>query len=452
MNMSPQLQQFLSLDAPAMLTATLAAIACGLLGNFLVLRRLSLMGDAISHAVLPGLVAAFLLTGSRATLPMFIGAAIVGVLTAVLVELIHRLGRMEAGAAMGVVFSILFAAGVVMLEQAAARQVDLDPDCVLHGQLERVFWFAPGTWGELLTWHSLTQLPRELWTVAAVAGCALTFIVVFYKELKITAFDPALATALGFSSTTMHFAFMVLVAAAVVASFEAVGSIVVIAMLVCPAATARLLTDRLRTQIVLSAIIAALTGVVGYVSGALAPQWLGWKHSVNVAGMMATLGGVWLVLAALAAPRHGIIARALRRTRLTIDVLREDLLAMLYRAEELRPGGAVTLSQSQVRNVLGGSTALSRAVRRATRSGEIELDDRGVRLRQPGRDRARSIVRAHRLWETFLVRELGLRPDHVHRTAMELEHVTDPAIQSDLAAHHPGDRDPHNRPIPGETP
>lgn len=446
--MSPQLQQFLSLDAPAMLTATLAAVACGLLGNFLVLRRLSLMGDAISHAVLPGLVAAFLLTNSRATLPMFIGAAIAGVLTAVLVELVRKLGRMETGAAMGVVFSILFAAGVVMLEQAAARQVDLDPDCVLHGQLERVFWFAPATWSELLTWHSLTQMPRELWTVGSVAVFSLLFIIVFYKELKITAFDPALATALGFSATGMHFAFMVLVAAAVVASFEAVGSIVVIAMLVCPAATARLLTDRLRTQIALSAIIGALTGIVGYIAGALAPQWLGWNHSLNVAGTMATLGGLLLVLAAFAGPRHGIIARSVRRARLAIDVLREDLLAMLYRAEELRPGGAVTLSQAQVRNVLGRSLALSRAVRGATRSGEIELNDAGVQLLDSGRARARSIVRAHRLWETYLVRELGLRPDHVHRTAMDLEHVSDAAIQSGLAAEHPADRDPHNRPIP----
>ncbi len=132
------LADFIMIDLPPLTTAVLAAVTCGLLGNFLVLRRMSLMGDAISHAVLPGLVAAFLISGSRQSGPMFIGAAAAGIVTALLVELTRKLGRVESGAAMGVVFTILFAAGVLLLEQAGARGVDLDAGCVFNGQLEIV--------------------------------------------------------------------------------------------------------------------------------------------------------------------------------------------------------------------------------------------------------------------------------------------------------------------------
>ena len=192
--MSPSLHTFVSTDLPPLLTATLAAISCALLGNFLVLRRQSLMGDAISHAVLPGLVAAFLIAGTRSTWPMFIGAAAAGVATVVLVELVRRLGRVEPGAAMGVVFSIMFALGVVLLEQAAARHVDLDADCVLYGQLETIFWFPPGTWSEFLSMSTLAQVPRQPATLAAVTVLTVLLVTLLFKELRLAAFDPDLAT------------------------------------------------------------------------------------------------------------------------------------------------------------------------------------------------------------------------------------------------------------------
>jgi len=132
----------LARDLFPLAAGVLAALGCGLLGNFLVLRRLSLMGDAISHSVLPGLVIAFLVTSSRGSLAMFIGATVAGLATVVLVEAVKRLGRVESGAAMGVVFSVLFALGVLLIEVASARGVDLDADCVLHGQLETLVWFS----------------------------------------------------------------------------------------------------------------------------------------------------------------------------------------------------------------------------------------------------------------------------------------------------------------------
>ena len=153
----------IGLDLFPLLAGTLAAVTCGLLGNFLVLRRLSLMGDAISHSVLPGLVVAFLITSTRSPLVMLLGAALAGVATVVLVEMVKKLGRVEPGAAMGVVFSVLFALGVLLIEQAAARHVDLDADCVLHGQLETLIWYdAPASLAGLFQWSTLAATPRQV--------------------------------------------------------------------------------------------------------------------------------------------------------------------------------------------------------------------------------------------------------------------------------------------------
>lgn len=284
----------IGLDLFPLTAACLAAVTCALVGNFLVLRRLSLMGDAISHSVLPGLVIAFLIAGTRSPGAMFIGAACAGVATAVLVELVKRFGRVEPGAAMGVVFSVLFALGVLLLETGAARQVDLDADCVLHGQLETLAWYdAPRTVSELWSVRTLEATPRPVATLAIALVITVGLIVGLYKELRLSAFDPGLSTSLGFSAGLLHQVLMVFVAVATVASFEAVGSILVIGMLVVPAATARLLTDRLRTQIVLSVILALASAVIGYVAASAVPGWFG-KDAVNAAGMMVVVGGAGL--------------------------------------------------------------------------------------------------------------------------------------------------------------
>ncbi len=284
MLLSEQTLEYISLDLPALLTAIFCGLSCAILGNFLVLRRLSLMGDSISHAVLPGIVLGFLLTSSRSNLVVFVGAALAGVLCAVLVQLVKQLGRVEASAAMGVVFSIFFACGVLLMEQAAARSVDLDADCLLYGQLETIFWYAPKDLESLLSLNSLGLLPAQLISSFIVLVSCLAFVIIFYKELTISSFDPELSSALGFNSKILHYALMVLVAAAVVASFEAVGSILVISSLVCPAATARLFTDRLRTQIALSALFIVGANLLGYYLGAFAPPHLGYAFSLNIAG------------------------------------------------------------------------------------------------------------------------------------------------------------------------
>jgi manganese/zinc/iron transport system permease protein len=427
----------IGLDLFPMLAATLAAVGCGLLGNFLVLRRLSLMGDAISHSVLPGLVIAFLVTTSRSPLAMFIGAAAAGVATVVLVELVKKLGRVEPGAAMGVVFSVLFALGVLLIERAAVRHVDLDADCVLHGQLETLVWYgAPETWAGLLEWSTFEHVPRQVTTLGIMVALAVGFIALFFKELRIAAFDPALATTQGFSAGVMHYLLMIFVAGATVASFEAVGSILVIAMLICPAATARVLTDRLLPQIVWSGLIALFCGVGGYAAATFVPAFFE-KDAVNAAGAMAMTSGVVLAAAIVASPRHGVIAKRLRRRRLARRVAEEDLLVNLYRRLE---AGDERVSVAAARRFLGGRP-LGPALAAAMRSRRVERAGDALRLTERGRSDAAEVLRRHRLWEQYLVDEAGFQPDHVHPTAARLEH---------LPGSPPGgaDVDPHGRPIP----
>ena len=437
--MSPGLHTFLTLDLPAILTAGFAAISCALLGNFLLLRRQSLMGDAISHSVLPGIVGAFLLTGTRDPLVMFAGAAIAGVISAALVELVRRAARLDPGAAMGVVFPVLFALGVLMLERGGARRVDLDADCVLYGELSRIIW-SPQRGVDLFSSAALHALPRELFSAAAVATIVAAFVALLFKELRLASFDTALASSLGFHATGINLIMMVLTAAAVVVSFEAVGSILVIAMLICPPATARLLTDRLSRQIWLSVLVATLTVVGGYIASIFVPALWGSSQALSASGMIATVSGLLLFAAILGSPKGGVIVSRTRQLSLAIQVAQEDILAGLYRQEET-PGRQITFPRP---NAFVSYLAL----RGLRRSGQLNRG-RSPTLTSSGRVHAATVLRSHRLWESFLVREAGLRPDHVHEPAMVLEHLTHDGQR--LAPPSPTPTDPHDRPIPDES-
>jgi len=296
---------FLTQDVPVLLAAMLASAACGLIGCFLVLRRMSLMGDAISHAVLPGIIAAFLLTKSLGTIPVLIGAAFIGVITAALSELIRRLGRVEPGASMGVVFTVLFALGVIMLariEHTTAQGVHLDADCVLYGTMENVLWIdPPDSFSKMTDAASWRFFPPQIITLLVVLLLDLVFVIALFKELRITAFDPGLAAAQGISPGLMHYLLMTFVAITTVASFEAVGSILVVAMLIVPGVAAHLLTDRLSVMLWLSVIIGVAASATGY--GAAAAL------DLNAAGMIGVMLGVLLTIIAVFAPRHGWLAR-----------------------------------------------------------------------------------------------------------------------------------------------
>lgn len=294
--------EFVPLSLPPMVIGTCAAMACALPGNFLLLRRQALIGDAISHVVLPGIVVAFILTGVISTWPMMIGAAGAALIAVLLIEAIRRLGRIEPGAAMGVVFTTMFAGGVLLLEQSDTSSVHLDVEHALYGNLESLIWLDATGWSSLFDLQALAGLPPELTRMAAVLGLTSLFTGIFWRALKISTFDEGFAQAVGIKTTPLGLALVVVAAVAAVAAFDAVGSIIVIAMFICPPAAARMMTNRLERQVAWSLVFAALSAIAGYVLAGYGPLWLGLSDAVSAAGMIATISGVILALAALFGP------------------------------------------------------------------------------------------------------------------------------------------------------
>lgn len=302
---------FVQLSLTPIAIAILAAIACALPGNFLLLRRQALIGDAISHVALPGIVVAFLVTGTIAAWPMMIGAAGAAVVAVALIEAIKRLGRVEPGAAMGVVFTALFAAGVLLLEQSDTSAVHIDVEHALYGNLESLIWFDAVGWASLLDPAALATLPPQLPRLAVVLAAIILFLIAFWKELAISTFDPDFAQVIGIRTGAVGFALVVAAAVGAVAAFDAVGSIIVIAMFVCPPATARLMTNRLGHQIAWSVLFATTSAVAGYVFAGYGPGWFGSPDAVSAAGMIATVAGTQLAVACLAAPHRRRIGQAI---------------------------------------------------------------------------------------------------------------------------------------------
>jgi manganese/zinc/iron transport system permease protein len=411
------------------LVGALTNMACALVGCYLVLRRMSLMGDAIAHAVLPGLVIAFVFSRSMGILPLFIGAAAVGLLTTFLTQTLHQYGRVPTDASMGVVFTSLFALGVVLLKRYVTG-VHFDVACVYEGSLSNAALdtFYLGGW----------ELPKQLRTVLPVAVVNLVIIVLLWKELKISSFDPALSTSMGFSATLMHYLLMAMAAVTTVASFEAVGSILVVATLIVPAATAQLLSHRLGRMILLACVFATLSAVLGYV---FAARW-----NAAPAGAMAVVAGGMYAVTVLFAPHNGILSAMIRNLQTALRIFREDLLLMLYRVEEidatkrLRPAEAVA--------AVGGGMLARTALSMLRHRGRVEIRDGRLHMTDDGRWRAARLVRGHRLWEAYLVKHLGLPLDHVHAPADRVEHFIHQPLRDELEKAVDTAKDPHGREIP----
>ncbi len=302
--------EFVQFSLTPILIGVFAAIACALPGNFLILRRQALIGDAISHVVLPGIVVAFLITGVVAAVPMMLGAAGAAIVAVILIEAVKRLGNIEPGAAMGVVFTTMFAAGVLILEQTDTSRVHLDVEHALMGNLESLIWLRAEGWHSLFDPVALAALPEELIRIAVVCAFVVLLTLVFWRWLKIATFDEGFAQALGIPAAAVGFGLVVTAAIAAVAAFDAVGSIIVIAMFICPPAAARLMTNRLGHQIWWSVAFATLSAILGYVFAGYGPLWFGATHAVSAAGMIATVSGAILGLACLYGPHRSRVGVA----------------------------------------------------------------------------------------------------------------------------------------------
>lgn len=285
------------------LIASLVAVACAIPGVFLVLRRMAMMSDAISHTVLLGIVIAFFITKSINSPLLLIGAALMGVITVSLVELLNRTKLVREDAAIGLVFPAIFSIAVILISRFAG-DVHLDTDAVLLGELA----FAPFN---RLRLFGLDVGPEALYTTGSILIINLLFVILFYKELKLATFDPALAAALGFAPAAIHYALMTLVSLTAVGSFDAVGSVLVVAFMIAPPASAYLLTDRLPRMLVYSALIGIFSAVGGY--------WLAHWMDASIAGSMATMTGVSFLTVYMLAPERGLLAQVRRRQSQRIE-------------------------------------------------------------------------------------------------------------------------------------
>lgn len=291
------MSEFLQLDLPPLLAAVLAGGTCGLLGSFLVLRRESLLGDALAHAVLPGIVVGFALSGLRSGPAMLLGALGAALLATFLIGQVRRAARLDPGVATGLVFTGFFATGLVLLEVTGARSAELDVDCVLFGQLETLVWLEASGLASLRDPAALAGLPRQLGLLAAVCAASLAFVLLCWRPLRLVCFDRDFALSLGLRVTRWETALNLFVAAAAVAAFESVGSILVVAMLVCPAVALRLLTDRYAAQVFGGGLLGAGLGALGVLLAGPLPAALGAGFALNAAGVIGVLGGLTIVAA-----------------------------------------------------------------------------------------------------------------------------------------------------------
>lgn len=418
-----------TLDSWTLAVAGVCAVACSLVGVYLVLRKQSMLGDAISHAVLPGLALAFLVTGSRSVVPMLIGAAIAGLLTVLISQAISRVGKVTEDASTGIVFTAFFAAGVLLMSSGAARNVDLDPNCVLYGNIELVTLDTV----KVPIGDSQIVVPRTFPALLGALAVVLAGVVLFYKELKITSFDSALATSMGIATGAVSVGLLAGVAGLTVVSFEAVGSILVVAMLIAPGATALLLTHRLGVALVLAAGLALLATFLGYV--------LAVAMNTSIAGMIATMTGVLFAVAVVLSPRDGVIAQAQRRLRLQVRIRSEDVLGSLYRLHE------GTEAKKDVAAICRGGIGWLAQIR-LRHWGLTRQSPEGLVLTEKGLRVAQHLVRSHRLWETYLNQKLGLPADHVHDPSERMEHYLSEGMQDEIQREIDAAIDPQGKVIP----
>jgi manganese/zinc/iron transport system permease protein len=280
------------------LTAGLTATACCLLGPFLVLRRVALMGDAVSHAVLPGIVAAFLIFQTRAPLYVVIGAAVFAVLCVLAIEALQATGLVASDAAIGLVFPALFALGVLGIHRYA-DDIHLDLDSTIYGEIA----FTPFRIMEV----GGVELIRSVVVMGLVVAVNLLLVTLLWKELKVTSFDPEFARSIRIPPRLLSRLLLIAVAVTAVTAFEAVGAILVVTLLIVPAAAAYLLTDRLVAMVAISVAIGWVSAVAGY-NGAMAVD-------ASIAGAMGLCAALVFAVALFASPRYGLVARGVRRGR-----------------------------------------------------------------------------------------------------------------------------------------
>lgn len=356
--------------------AALTAAACAVPGVFLVLRRMAMMSDAISHSILLGIVIGFFVVDSTTSPLLILFAAAVGLLTVVLVEWLHGTGLVREDAAIGITFPLLFSLGVILISKYAGN-VHLDLDAVLLGELA----FAPFDRLQIGGWD---LGPKGMWVMGTILIVNLALVIAFFKELKLATFDPALAASLGFAPALVHYGLMSVVSVTAVGAFDAVGSILVVALMIGPPAAAYLLTDDLRRMVGLSVLIGVLASILGY--------WLAHWLDASIAGAMATTIGIVFLGVLLFAPARGLVAQVRRRERQKIEFAQTMLAIHVLNHE----GTADALSENRVagleEHLHWDPRFTARIVELARRHGLVTEANGVLSVTDAGRQRAQAAM------------------------------------------------------------
>lgn len=410
-----------------LLGATLLGIAGGTLGCFALLRRQSLLGDALAHAALPGVCIAYLITEAKQPGPLFFGALATGFLGAMVIVGIARGSRIKEDAAIGLVLSVFFGAGILLLTRIQklpfGNQSGLDK--YLFGQ-------------------AATLMERDVQWMALLAVLTLALTFALFKEFKLITFDRGFAGSLGLPTRRLEALLTLLLVVVVVVGLQTVGVVLIVATLITPAAAARQWTERLSVMLLLAAAIGGGSGATGALISASAPR-------LPTGPVIVLCASAVLVVSLCFAPSRGLLWAAIRERQVARRIRRENLLRDLYLWGERDDGDWMrTVPLSYVMGMRGQTgRQVARSARRLAQSGAVALDVDGLRLTPLGLTEAARVVRKHRLWELYLTRRLELASDHVHRDADTMEHaLSDEAVE--LLEEKLGfpTTDPHGRPIP----
>jgi ABC-type Mn2+/Zn2+ transport system permease subunit/Mn-dependent DtxR family transcriptional regulator len=401
----------------ALFASVLVGIINGALGCFIILRRMAFIGDALSHAVLPGVVIAFMIAG-KGHFALFLGAVFAGIITALLIGFVNRSSRIKEDSAIGVIFIGMFAFGVLLISRLQAVHLDLQ---------------------HFLFGDPLGVSPGDLYLTGIIGIVILGSIILFYKQLQLTSFDPTMATAIGMQTGLVHYFLMGILSMTIVASLQAVGIILVVAMLITPGATAFLLTERLPRMIVLASAIGAVSAIIGlYLSY--------WMNYSSGAAMVIVVTLIFLITLVFS-PKQGIVIKALQRKRAQERHLKDDILKAVYNLSKDKG------EQADIPRIAGylgiSEPILKKSVKHLKQ--QLLLEDNGERLAltAAGKKLALKLIRSHRLWETYLTEKAGFGWENVDEEAERLEHdLPDELVDEiDERLGYP-EYDPHGAPIP----
>lgn len=423
------LLQFLSFSDPNAGIVTIGTMFIGLsaavVGSFAFLRKRALVGDAIAHAILPGVALAFMFTHSKNPFILMAGALVAGWTAMLLIEGITRSSKLKPDTSIGLVLSVFFGFGILLLtsiqHSGAGNQAGLD---------------------HFLFGKAAAMRSSELKAYMSVAAILLIMVVVFYKEFKIISFNPEFAKAKGLPVELLQFVLSSITVLAIATGIQAVGVVLMAALLITPPAAARAWTDRLSVMLVISGFLGVFSGFIGsYISFTAPGMPTGPWIVMSLSGMA--------LLSLFLAPQRGVLARIMRQSANRRKIVSENLLKALYHlSEEVdQPGG------HNREDIFGKRQFLNREYSRAVSILKRKLwltDEQGyLRLTDPGRREAQRVVRLHRLWEIYLTQRLRMKADHIHPNAETMEHIITPEIEQQLLREldYP-ELDPHQSPIP----